>query len=164
MIKNDSKCFIITKDGEYEEITYEELKIRKQLFEEYQYKHFIALHNMLLEVTKKDYQDFYKEFERYRYYEKLEKHFNILSIEKVLFEGKDIFKDNKDFFYDEERKEDIERIRKALYNLDYDEYKLIKALFFDGKTVREYAKKIGIPKSTVENRKKSIMKKMKNFL
>ena len=83
MIENNSKCFIIDKDGKYEEITYEELKKRREVFESYRYRHFIPLHGMLMEVREDDYYEFYKDMNRYRYYEKLERFFNVLCLQSL---------------------------------------------------------------------------------
>ena len=57
---------------------------------------------------------------------------------------------------------------KELYSsldlLETDERKLINALFFDGLTIREYAKLAGKTKSSVERHKTKILTKLKNFL
>ena len=41
---------------------------------------------------------------------------------------------------------------------------VIKALFFEQKTLREYAKMLGIPFMTIQNRKNKILEKLKKFL
>ena len=48
--------------------------------------------------------------------------------------------------------------------LDDNEYKLVRALFFEEKTVREYANIIGINYGTIQYRKKVILKKLKKML
>ena len=58
----------------------------------------------------------------------------------------------------------MEKLKNALLQLNKDEYKLIKALFFEQKSVREYAETIDIPYSTIQYKKKKILKKLKKIL
>ena len=165
MIEDKSKCFILTKDGEYEEITYEELKKRREVFESYKYKKFLPLHGMLMEVGDYDYHNFYKEFNRYRYYEKLQSYINVLSVDEILLNGKDIFTDStEDLALEITKREELEKLYFALLKLSPEEYELIKSLFWEGKTIREYSQTSGIPKSSVENKKMRIIKKLEKYL
>ena len=59
---------------------------------------------------------------------------------------------------------EIEQLRKALLELDNDEYQLIKELFFNEKTVREYARIRGIPFTTIQSRKDKIIEKLRKIL
>ena len=52
----------------------------------------------------------------------------------------------------------------ALNGLSRDELILIKALFFDGYSEREWASISGIPQKTINNRKRRIIEKLKNIL
>ena len=63
-----------------------------------------------------------------------------------------------------EKKNEIEELKKALLKLDNDEYKMIRELFFKDKTVREYAKVLGLPYATVQYKKKQVLKKLKNLM
>ena len=63
-----------------------------------------------------------------------------------------------------EKKNEIEELKKALLKLDNDEYKMIRELFFKEKTVREYAKVLGLPYATVQYKKKQVLKKLKNLM
>ena len=65
---------------------------------------------------------------------------------------------------DIEKKNEIEELKKALLKLDNDEYKMIRELFFKEKTVREYAKVLGLPYATVQYKKKQVLKKLKNLM
>ena len=70
MFKNQDKqnniCFIRTESG-YEQITYAELCKRRNTNEEYKSKKFFPFHGMLMEVSPKDYTDFYKSKRRQKY-------------------------------------------------------------------------------------------------
>lgn len=63
------------------------------------------------------------------------------------------------------RQFDLETLRRALDSLTEDEYALICALYLQDKpmTLRAYAKTAGIPFTTVDSRRKSILSKLRNF-
>ena len=50
---------------------------------------------------------------------------------------------SKDTEFEIERKIEIEQLRKALLKLDKEEYKMIRELFFNEKTMTEYARNTG---------------------
>ncbi len=56
----------------------------------------------------------------------------------------------------------ISQILDEIKNLTYEEQMLIKGLYIDGKTLRELSKELGNPVMTLQNRKKKILKKLKN--
>lgn len=53
------------------------------------------------------------------------------------------------------------RLMKALSGLDCDEQELIQALFFDGLSVRAYAKQLGVRLNTVQYRRDKLLKKIR---
>ncbi|MDR1591855.1 MAG: sigma-70 family RNA polymerase sigma factor [Prevotellaceae bacterium] len=55
-------------------------------------------------------------------------------------------------------------LRNAYEQLNNDEQKLIAALFFEGKTERQYAGELGVYHNAVHKRKLRILKKLKNIL
>lgn len=63
------------------------------------------------------------------------------------------------------RQFDLETLRRALDSLTEDEYALICALYLQDNpmTLRAYAKTAGIPFTTVDSRRKSILSKLRNF-
>lgn len=60
--------------------------------------------------------------------------------------------------------DELGRLRKALEMLKPEEYELIYALFFEGMTEREYAKRIGSAPMTIHNRKVRIQGKLKKLM
>lgn len=58
----------------------------------------------------------------------------------------------------------IKRLRESLKLLDAEEYELITALFYEGKSEREYAEQCGISRTTLQYRKYRILEKLKNIL
>ena len=156
-MQENAKCFIRIDKGIFEEITYKELEKRRKLKKEYNMKKFIPIDGMLLEVTENEYKDFYKDFERNKYIMNESKRFSFISINKMAKDDddKDIREtiilpdENVDINAELERKMEIEQVKNALSELNDEEYKLIKALFFEQKSLREYAEIIGKHYTTV---------------
>lgn len=164
-MKENAICFIKNEKGIFEEILYKELKQKKI---EYKNKKFIPIQGMLIEVKDKEYKDFYKYAKRYKYYKDIENKLQIISLNKIQeddeFRCKDIISDNINIEFEVERKLEIEQLRKVLLLLTEKEYQIIKALFYEQKTLREYSKIIGIPYTTIQYRKTQILKKLKKLL
>ena len=168
-MQDNAKCFIKIGKGIYEEITYKELEKRRKIVSSYRTKKFIYIHGMLLEVSKSEYEDYYAEIERNRYCKKVLQKLQVISIEGLNTDedmnAKEVIADiSKDTQLEIEKKIEIEQLRKALLELDKDEYQLIKELFFKERTVREYAKSIGVPFTTIQSKKNKIIKKLKRIL
>lgn len=58
---------------------------------------------------------------------------------------------------------EIEALRKAISVLPDADKALIRALFYDGLTEREYAKVTGLPQKTINNRKLAIIRKLRKL-
>lgn len=63
-----------------------------------------------------------------------------------------------------ERRLWIEQIKNGILQLSPDEQKLIRALFFEGISEREYARRMEIPQKTINNRKLKLITKLKRFI
>lgn len=167
-MKENAKCFIKIKKGIYEEITYKELKEKRNKYITYKKKKFIQLDDILLEVSKREYETIDPEEQRLKYINRTERNIKIISYDKEDDNGtvlKDVIPDsNYNLEFEIERKMEIEKLEEALFQLNDEEYNLIKALFFEQKTLREYAEMLGIPFMTIQNRKNKILEKLKKFL
>ena len=125
---------------------------------------------MLLEVNGYEYRNFYREIERKKYCKKLKKTVTTISLDEIIdknedFRVKDFIRDdNIDIENDIEKKIELEKLKNALLQLNKDEYKLIKALFFEQKSIREYARMINKPFTTIQGRKDKILRKLKKIL
>lgn len=62
------------------------------------------------------------------------------------------------------RQMDYEQLRAALGSLAPESQKIIKALFFDGFTERQYATKIGVSQPTINHRKVRALAQLKKLL
>lgn len=58
---------------------------------------------------------------------------------------------------------EIDALRKAISVLPDADKALIRALFYDGLTEREYAKVTGLPQKTINNRKLAIIRKLRKL-
>ena len=57
-----------------------------------------------------------------------------------------------------------EKLHRAIAKLTPEEQEIITAIYFEGKTERQTAEQIRIPQTTVNYRKRKILKKLKKFL
>lgn len=168
-MNDNSKCFIKIGQAIFEEITYKELKSRREKFDTYKTKRFIPVQGMLIEVSDEEYRDFYREVEVHKYHRKLARNYKWHSLD-ALEDDEDIR--DKNVIADEnvnieaeiERKTEIKQLKKALLSLDKDEYELIKTIFYDEETIHNYARKSGIPYSTLQYKKQKVLEKLKKFM
>ena len=167
-MQDNAKCFIKLKKGIYEEITYKELKEKRKKYSTYKKKKFIKLDDILLEVSKKDYEIIEYEEQRQKYLDRVARKMNLISYDHESENGvalKNIISnpiDNIEATF--ERKIEIEKLRIALLQLTEEEYKLIKALFFENKTLREYAAIVGKHYTTIQDKRDRILEKLKKFI
>lgn len=167
-MKDNAKCFIKIKKGIYEEITYKKLKEKRRKYDTYKNKKFIQVDDKLLEVSQREYETFNKEEQRIKYIARADKKLQIISYDNEDENGTVLINTIKDTSCDIEneieRMIEIEQLKKALLQLTNEEYELIKALFYEEETVREYAERKGIPFTTIQSRKNKIIEKLKNIL
>ena len=168
-MKDNAKCFIKIGKGIFEEITYQELKKRQQTINTYKIKKFIPVQRMLLEVSDEEYKDFYRAVEQHKYQIKKEREVSFVYLSNIEedkeIRDKQVIEDkNIDIEEEIERKLELEQLRKALMKLSVEDYKLIKALFYNEKTLREYAEIMGVSYVTIYHKKLRILKKLKKFL
>jgi DNA-directed RNA polymerase specialized sigma24 family protein len=58
----------------------------------------------------------------------------------------------------------LEKLKSSLILLNQAEMELIKALFYDGVSEREWSAVTGIPQKTINDRKQRILNKLKKLL
>lgn len=167
-MKYAPKKVFILEDGEYIELSYQEFCACSELIPAYSDKHFIPLHGMLMEVSEDSYRDFYKSSRRQKYLDERSEEngdfsYDMLSTDD--FNGEDILVDeSQDIMEMVIDRIMQDKLQEALHLLTDDEFELIQALFYDGLTEREYARKKGIYHNAVHKRKARILAKLKKFL
>ena len=66
-MKYAPKKVFVLENEKYLEITYEELCLREKNDDSYKNKLFLPMYGILMEVTKKDYSEYYQEERRQKY-------------------------------------------------------------------------------------------------
>lgn len=115
----------------------------------------------LLEVDKEVYSVCFCSYLKIRRDLKKDLNANLISCDYVNHDGHtllDAIGRNVDY----EKEVLISQVLDEIKSLNHDEQMLIKALYIDGKTLREISKETGLPVMTLQNRKKKILKKLKN--
>ena len=118
----------------------------------------------LMEVSRDDYVRHYKELEHIRYLKKLDIENGLISMENM----DDADSDNTiSSDYVPERAEIaimMKKLSDCLLMLTDDELELIKAIFFDGVSERDYALRKGVYHNAVHKKKVRILKKLKDLM
>jgi len=166
-MNDNSKCFIITSNG-YEEITVAELQLRRETDPTYTDKRFIALHDMLMEVSESDYREFYRVRRRQKYIDEEASRIGLLSyhaLDTDEMSGEEILVDSSHFIEEQvSRKLDIEAMLQCFSKLNEADRKLLWALYFDGKSEQQLSKDTGVPRRTINYKKQRAITKLKKLL
>lgn len=160
----------IKENGRYAELSYEDFCRRRETDRAYKDKFFIPVQGCLIETEQTHYIEFYRDKERWRYLQKLDKDNNLLSLEAVITDDDNVT--GFDFIADETVNVEeavahrmmLDKLRSALFLLSEDERSLINAIFFHGLSEREWSKNSGIPQKTINDHKRRILSKLKKLL
>jgi RNA polymerase sigma factor, sigma-70 family len=167
-MKYAPKKVFVLENGNYKEITYEELCLREKNDESYKNKLFLPMYGILMEVTKKDYSEYYQEERRKKYISECAKENGELSynaLDTDEFKGEDSLIDSTtDVINQVEEKLMIEKLRKVLPLLSKEEQQLIQEHFFDEVSQVELSRKYGLNQSNISRRIGKILLKLKKFL
>ena len=167
-MKYTPKKVFILEDSKYIEMSYEEFNRRKQEDESYREKRFLSLHGVLMEVAEEDYLSYYKEKRRQRYIDERAKKFGTFSYDALTtdeFNGEDILVDSgADISEEVEIHLMLEKLLNIFQRLTPNEQSLVKAIYFDGLSEREYAAQLGVYPNAVHKRKVRILEKLKKIM
>jgi hypothetical protein len=167
-MKKDGKVFLLISFGIYKEISYSELLRMCADDDDYRSKKFYPFDGVLMEVSIEDYKEFYKADRRQKYLMEEsvlhnEVSFNALDSEEMNGEER-IIDPNANVEEAAELATMIEQLYMCLDLLSKDEFKLIYALYFEKKTEREWSAITGLPQKTINDRKWSILRKIKKLM
>lgn len=168
MVKYAPKKVFILENGNYKEITYNELQKLERSDKSYVDKFFLPLHGMLMEVTEQTYREYYRDKRRQKYIDERSRlngdvSYNALDTDETL--GEEVFADEKtDVEAEVINKMTVAELRKAFLLLSPDERELIKILFIDGVTERKVSEMYGVSQVAIHKRKNRILAKLKDFL
>ena len=157
----------IKENGEYLELTYEAYCTRCETDLSYQNRRFLPLHGMLMEVSEEEYVQFYRQKNRQKYLQRTSAANQEISFDMLTtgdMNGEDILTDPL-VDIQEQVESDImaDKLHRCLSLLEQDEQTLIEALYFQGFSEHEWSRKTGIPQKTINDRKRRILGKLKNF-
>ena len=158
----------IKESGKYVELSYIDFCRRRQADQSYMDKLFIPVQGCLLEVVREQYADFYKEKERWRYLQKLDTNYKLLSLKGFTDSEGNVL----DFVVDEAvdiaetvvHAVMVDRLKAALLLLSDSEQALIQAIFFEELSEREVGLRLGITQSVVNKRKAKILAKLRKII
>lgn len=167
-VKNAPKKVFVLENGNYKELSYEDFCLLKEKDISYSDKLFLPLHGMLMEVSPKDYTDFYKSQRRQKYIDERSaenKDFSYDMLTTDDFNGEDIIADESKPI-DEQviRKIMTDKLKSALPLLAEDEQKLIREIFYEELSERSLAEKYCISQVAIHKRKVKILDKLKKLL
>ena len=167
-MKKQPKTVYIIENGKYTELTYEEFRHREQTCPLYADRLFIPLHGMLMEVSEKDYLDFYKNKRRQKYIDERSAENGDFSYDMLTtddFNGEDILPDKSEPL-DEQVVQKImtDKLKSALSLLAEDEQKLIREIFYENLSERSLAEKYDVSQVAIHKRKVKILEKLKKIM
>lgn len=167
-MKKQPKAVYIIENGKYTELTYEEFRHREQTCPLYADRLFIPLHGMLMEVSEKDYLDFYKNKRRQKYIDERSAENGDFSYDMLTtddFNGEDILPDKSEPL-DEQVVQKImtDKLKSALPLLAEDEQKLIREIFYENLSERSLAEKYDVSQVAIHKRKVKILEKLKKIM
>ena len=164
---SEAKCFIKLENG-FEEITYDELLNRVDTDPSYIIKKFIPLHGMLMEVSQKEYSEFYKKQNRQKYLRLRSAKNGDVSIDMLTtdeFNGEDIL---VDYTQDVEaialKQMVINKLYASLSLLPEDEQRLIQEHFYLNISEVKLSEIYGVNQSTISRRIDRIVNKLKKHM
>ena len=138
--------------------------MKNTCFKKQRSKGTIRIGDVMFIVTGDEYAQYYAELERKKYVRKQEQGKRI-SYEKALEDGLPIerLSANPPVSLEEEAEKNIliERMLKAVGQLDESERTLIHLLFFSDISMREISRRIKIPLTTIYDNRERILKKIK---
>lgn len=130
-------------------------------------KYTIVVKRQRVEVSEAVYRAYHKEREAERYQNKLNRQ-NELSLERFREDGVNIdyliVRVQSDILDKLIHQEQLEALWLALQSLPEDERSLIDELFFNDKSERILAAELDIPRMTLSDKKKRILRKLKKLL
>lgn len=150
-------------DG-YKEVSEEFVKNYIKSFPEGERTYFINLGYAVMETTEESYYDFYKDVNRNETLKRLDAKNGLVSysaLDTNEFNGADIIEDPSDSL--EDRILRSQMIEKLLEVLSDEDKELVEMLYFDGMTEREITRLTGVARTTINYRRKRILKKLSSF-
>lgn len=107
---------------------------------------------ILIDLDRQEYNNDHKETRRH------------YSLEGKVYEGMDYAAEDSGLEALFAGPTDEERLRAAIQKLAPDQQAMIRAIYFDGVSVNDYAARMGVTQSAISHRLQTVKKKLKKFL
>lgn len=158
------KVFVL-ENNQYIALTYEEFECRKAHDPAYGSKWFLPVQGCLVETDRPHYSAFYRDKERQKYLNKVERDLGLLSIDAfdsdaygtTAYHAEDV----ADLLAHEEC---LRKLQKALRTLNPEERKLIDLHFYQDFSQADIAARLGVSQQAISKRLRKICEKMKKLL
>lgn len=167
-MKKEPKAVYIIENGGYTELTYEEFRRRVQICPLYADKLFLPLYGSLMEVSKEDYEEYYRQRNRQIYIDRRASRngdvsYNALTTDE--FNGEDILIAEQPDVCDTVVESIMtDKLRKAILKLTDEEQLLIYRHYYAGISGTDLAEIYGVSQQAISKRIAKIRVKLKNLL
>lgn len=167
-MKKQPKAVYIIENGGYTELTYEEFRRREQICPLYADKLFLPLYGRLMEVSKEDYEEYYRQRNRQIYIDRRASRngdvsYNALTTDE--FNGEDILIAEQPDVCDTVVESIMtDKLRKAILKLTDEEQLLIYRHYYADIPGTELAEIYGVSQQAISKRIAKIRVKLKNLL
>ena len=167
-MKKEPKAVYIIENGGYTELTYEEFRRREQICPLYADKLFLSLYGRLMEVSKEDYEEYYRQRNRQIYIDRRASRngdvsYNALTTDE--FNGEDILIAEQPDVCDTVVESIMtDKLKEAILKLTDEEQLLIYRHYYDDIPGTELAEIYGVSQQAISKRIAKIRAKLKNLL
>lgn len=167
-MKYAPKKVFVLENGNYKEITYNELKTLEQTDKDYANKYFLPLHGMLMEVTEEEYKAYYKDNRRQKYIDERSREngdFSYDSLDTPEMQGESILVDLETNVEEQvTNKIILEQLHNAFLLLSEEERELIMLKFSKGFSEVKLSIYYGISQQAISKRLKKVLTKIKEII
>lgn len=167
-MKKQPKAVYIIENGGYTELTYEEFRRREQICPLYADKLFLPLYGRLMEVSKEDYEEYYRQRNRQIYIDRRASRngdvsYNALTTDE--FNGEDILIAEQPDVCDTVVESIMtDKLKEAILKLTDEEQLLIYRHYYADIPGTELAEIYGVSQQAISKRIAKIRVKLKNLL
>ena len=167
-MKKQPKAVYIIENGGYTELTYEEFRRREQICPLYADKLFLPLYGRLMEVSKEDYEEYYRQRNRQIYIDRRASRngdvsYNALTTDE--FNGEDILIAEQPDVCDTVVESIMtDKLKEAILKLTDEEQLLIYRHYYADIPGTELAEIYGVSQQAISKRVAKIRAKLKNLL
>lgn len=167
-MKKEPKAVYIIENGGYTELTYEEFRRRVQICPLYADKLFLPLYGSLMEVSKEDYEEYYRQRNRQIYIDRRASRngdvsYNALTTDE--FNGEDILIAEQPDVCDTVVESIMtDKLKEAILKLTDEEQLLIYRHYYAGISGTDLAEIYGVSQQAISKRIAKIRAKLKNLL